>query len=84
MSGIENTSINPVISAPLHTQEVVDALIADDEIADAALHPKVYSGTGAATGIQMSKKGDIYVKTDTPHVYIAVSTTKSSGWVQVD
>jgi len=71
----------PLVSANL--KEAIDNRIAAGDVADAQ-YAKIYSGTGAATTIQMSKKGDIYVKTDTPHVYIAKSTTAASGWIQVD
>ena len=79
-----NTSINPVVKTSLVKEEVIVAAIAADEVTDAATYAKVFSGTAAATAVQMSKIGDIYVKTDTPHIYLAKSTTKTSGWVQVD
>jgi len=62
---------------------LIDAKIAAQDAAEAASYAKVFSGTGAATGVQMEKIGDIYVKTDTAAVYVAKSTTKSSGWVLV-
>ena len=40
------------------------------------------SGTGAANTITPRFIGDIYVKTDTPTVYIAKGTT-TADWVEV-
>jgi hypothetical protein len=60
--------------------------IDDYRTADAATelsYPVIFSGTGAATGVQMGKIGDIYIKTDDSTVYIAKGTTKSTDWVQV-
>jgi len=67
-----------------NTSAFIDSSISTDDTADTALYAKVFTGTGAATGVQMSKIGDIYIKTDTGSIYIAKSTTKSSGWVTVD
>lgn len=72
----------PLIDA--NTKAVIDNKISAGDTTDSTSYAKVFSGTAAATTVQMSKKGDIYVKTDTPHVYIAKSTTPASGWVQVD
>jgi len=67
-----------------NTSALIDSMISTDDTSDTARYAKVFTGTGAATGVQMSKIGDIYVKTDTGAIYIAKSTTKSSGWVTVD
>lgn len=49
-----------------------------------ATTPRIFSGTGAATGIQMVAIGDLYIKTDGPTVYMAKGLTKSSDWVQLN
>lgn len=67
-----------------NTSALIDSMISTDDTADTALYAKVFTGTDAATDVQMSKIGDIYIKTDTGAIYIAKSTTKASGWVTVD
>ena len=54
-----------------------------EDTADELSFPKIFSGTGAATNIQMEKIGDIYIKTDTSNVYVAKGVTKSTDWVVV-
>lgn len=75
-------TVIPLISTNQKT--VIDNKITAGDTTDSTNYAKVFSGTAAATSITMTKKGDIYVKTDTPHVYIAKGTTKASDWVQVD
>ena len=68
----------------LKIKSVVDTAVSANETEqDAPNYAKVFSGTAAATTIQKTKKGDIYVKTDTPAIYIAKGTTKASDWVDV-
>lgn len=67
-----------------NTSALIDSSITTDDTTDTATYAKVFTGTDAATAIQMEKIGDIYVKTDTGAIYIAKSTTKSSGWITVD
>jgi hypothetical protein len=62
---------------------IIDEKISEDNTADLVLFPKIFSGTGEATAVQMSKIGDIYVKTDTSKVYVAKGVTKASDWVEV-
>jgi len=64
------------------TLAAIDAYRTEDNAVEVSF-PVIFSGTGAATGIQMGKIGDIYVKTDTSNVYIAKGTTKSTDWVEV-
>ena len=63
--------------------DIIDSKITENDVVDTAAFATVFSGTGAATGIQMGKIGDIYIKTDDSTVYIAKGTTKSTDWVQV-
>lgn len=69
--------------ADFNTRTVVNEAIASNDVIDASSFAKVFSGTGEATSVQMSKIGDIYVKTDTGDVYIAKGTTKATDWVAV-
>lgn len=75
------TDVIPLVDSNL--KEAIDNRIAAGDVADAQ-YAKIFSGTAAATTVTMTKKGDIYVKTDTPHVYIAKGTDKAADWVQVD
>jgi hypothetical protein len=54
-----------------------------EDTANELSFPKIFSGTSAATDIQMTKIGDIYIKTDTSTVYIAKGVTKATDWVEV-
>ena len=63
--------------------DIIDTKISEDNTADLVLFPKIFSGTGEATTVQMSKIGDIYVKTNTSKVYVAKGVTKASDWVEV-
>jgi hypothetical protein len=63
--------------------EIIDTQISADDVLDLTLYAKVFTHATDQTAVQMSKIGDICVL-NTGAIYIAKSTTKSTGWVALD
>lgn len=63
--------------------DMVDSSISSDDTTDLTVYAKVFTHADDQTAVQMSKIGDICVL-DTGTIFIAKSTTKSSGWVALD
>ena len=71
-----------VILVPTKISGLINTYKTEDTATELSF-PKIFSGTAVATDVEMSKIGDIYIKTDTSKVYVAKGVTKASDWVEV-